>query len=67
MWELKLGSSFDESARYDYPATIDYILKETGQEQLYFIGYSMATTQYLILLAELPEYNRKIRGKSYKD
>ncbi len=54
--------SFDESARYDYPSTIDYILKKTGHEQLFFVGYSMATTQYLILLSELPEYNSKIRA-----
>ena len=57
-----LGSSFDESARYDFPTTIDYILNESGHEQIFFVGYSMATTQYLILLSELPEYNDKIRA-----
>ncbi len=43
-------------------ATIDYILETTGAEQVYFIGYSMATTQYLILLAEVPEYNEQIKA-----
>jgi pimeloyl-ACP methyl ester carboxylesterase len=51
---------FDESSRYDYPATIDHILQQTGHESLYFVGYSMGTTQYLVLLAERPEYNDKI-------
>jgi predicted alpha/beta hydrolase len=54
--------SFDESARFDYPAAVDLILKETGQEELYFVGYSMATTQYLVMLSEVPEYNSKIRA-----
>lgn len=53
---------FHESAIYDYPATIDYILEATNQEDLFFVGYSMATTQYLVLLSELPEYNKKIRA-----
>ena len=53
---------FDESARYDYPATIDYILDQTGQTQLYFAGYSMGTTQYLVMLSLRPEYNAKIKA-----
>lgn len=53
---------FDESARLDYSATIDYILDQTGQSQVYFVGYSMGTTQYLILLSEMPEYNAKIKA-----
>lgn len=53
--------SFEESALHDYPASIDYILNQTQAEQIYFIGYSMGTTQYLILLSERPEYNDKIK------
>ena len=53
---------FEESARFDYPATIDYILEKTGQSQVYFVGYSMGTTQYLVLLSELPHYNEKIKA-----
>ncbi|KAL5017972.1 hypothetical protein ScPMuIL_003694 [Solemya velum] len=29
-----------EMAELDIPATVDYILKETGQDQLYYIGHS---------------------------
>lgn len=54
--------SFDESARYDYPAVIDYVLNSTLAPDLFFVGYSMGATQYLILLSELPEYNTKIKA-----
>ena len=40
--------SWHESAIGDYPATIDYILKTTKQQSLYFIGHSMGGTQYLV-------------------
>ena len=51
-----------DSAIEDYPVTIDYILETTGFENLFFVGYSMGTTQYLILLSERPEYNEKIKA-----
>ena len=50
------------SAVEDYPVTIDYILETTGFENIFFVGYSMGTTQYLILLSERPEYNEKIKA-----
>ena len=52
--------SFDESARLDYPPVIDYILNVTHRQKLQFVGYSMGSTQYPILLSENPEYNEKI-------
>ena len=52
--------SHHDSALDDYPVTIDYILHKTGQNKLFFVGYSMGTTQYLVLLSERPEYNEKI-------
>ncbi|XP_016076211.1 PREDICTED: gastric triacylglycerol lipase [Miniopterus natalensis] len=36
--------SFDEMAKYDLPATIDFILKKTGQEKLHYVGHSQGTT-----------------------
>ncbi len=53
--------SFEESAIYDYPAVIDYVLEYISQPSLSFVGYSLGTTQYLILLSELPEYNDRIK------
>lgn len=32
--------SWYEMAIYDHPRTIDYILSETGNEKLYYIGHS---------------------------
>lgn len=46
---------------YDLPATIDYILQTTGQENMFYIGHSQGTTSFLVLAAEKPEYNTKIR------
>ena len=54
--------NWDTSGHHDYPAMIDYVLDSTGFEDLFFVGYSMGTTQYFVLLSELPEYNDKIRA-----
>lgn len=51
---------FDDSGVYDYKAEVDFILKETGQERIHFVGHSMGCTQFIVFLAELPEYNDKI-------
>ncbi|KAG8180328.1 hypothetical protein JTE90_016362 [Oedothorax gibbosus] len=53
--------SFDENAKYDIPAIIDYILNETKQEQLYYIGHSQGNTAAFALLSENQEYNKKIK------
>ena len=54
--------SHHESALEDYSVSIDYILTKTKAESLFFVGYSMATAQYLMLLSEKPEYNSKIQA-----
>ncbi|MEJ1276465.1 hypothetical protein NN561_007370 [Cricetulus griseus] len=36
--------SFDEMAKYDLPATIDFIVQKTGQEKLHYVGHSQGTT-----------------------
>ncbi|NXU64994.1 LICH hydrolase, partial [Horornis vulcanius] len=36
--------SFDEMAKYDIPASVDFILKKTGQEQVFYVGHSQGTT-----------------------
>lgn len=52
--------SFDEMAKYDLTAIIDYALNATGQEKLYYVGHSQGTTSAFALLSESPEYNKKI-------
>ena len=54
--------SWDDTALRDYPAEIDYILGHTGAPDLYFVGYSMGTSQYFVLLSEMPEYNQKVKA-----
>uniref|UniRef100_A0A663DVL8 Lipase n=1 Tax=Aquila chrysaetos chrysaetos TaxID=223781 RepID=A0A663DVL8_AQUCH len=53
--------SFHEMAIYDLPATINYILQKTGQEQLYYVAYSQGTTTGFIAFSSIPELDRKIK------
>lgn len=46
----------------DLPATIDYILKNTGKPQLHYIGHSDGTTSFFAMAAMKPEMNAKIRS-----
>ena len=39
-----LMTSWQEHALLDLPATVHYILRETGQQQLYYVGHSQGTT-----------------------
>ncbi|XP_033218448.1 lipase 3-like [Belonocnema kinseyi] len=56
-----LGETFyHEIAIYDVANSIDYILHETGQRSLTYIGHSMGTTISFVLLSVRPEYNDKI-------
>jgi lysosomal acid lipase/cholesteryl ester hydrolase len=45
----------------DLPAEIDYILTNTTQKDLCYIGHSMGTTMFYVLMSKKPEYNAKIR------
>mmetsp|Transcript_11111 Transcript_11111/g.23956 ORF Transcript_11111/g.23956 Transcript_11111/m.23956 type:complete len:469 (+) Transcript_11111:194-1600(+) len=53
--------SFDEMARYDLPAELDYIAAKTAQEQVHYIGHSQGTTILLAALASQPELNNRIK------
>lgn len=52
--------SWHEIGVYDIPEIIDYILKETGQKKLHYIGHSQGTTVFFVMCSEKPEYNKKI-------
>ena len=45
----------------DIPAIVDYILSETNQSSLVYVGHSMGTTISYVLLSAKPEYNEKIK------
>lgn len=53
--------SWDEMAKHDIPAVIDYILKTTHHSQLYYIGHSMGTTMFFAGMSVSPEYNKKVK------
>ncbi|XP_063163899.1 putative lysosomal acid lipase/cholesteryl ester hydrolase [Candoia aspera] len=53
--------SFHEMAMYDLPATINFILKKTKQEQLYYVGHSQGSAIGLIAFSAMPELSQKIK------
>ena len=55
-----LMRSWDEMGKYDIPAAVDFILGETKEEKLYYIGHSMGTTMFWVALNEHPSLKDKI-------
>ncbi|XP_010969552.2 lipase member M isoform X2 [Camelus bactrianus] len=53
--------SYDEMARFDLPAVINFILRKTGQEKIYYVGYSQGTTMGFIAFSTMPELAQKIK------
>lgn len=53
--------SFDEMAKYDLPASIDYVLKQTGQQQLHYVGHSQGTMIGFIGFGQSPELGKKVK------
>lgn len=53
--------SHDEMALKDLPAVVNYILKATSQDQIYYVGHSQGTTIAFMAFSRLPELARKIR------
>ena len=46
----------------DIPAMIDYIIEETGEQQIHYAGHSQGTTVYFVMMSQRPEYNTKIKS-----
>ena len=53
--------SFDEMATYDIPAMVNYVLNQTSQPQLFYIGHSQGTMIPFAKLSTDPEFNSKIK------
>ncbi|XP_069668913.1 lipase 3-like isoform X2 [Periplaneta americana] len=53
--------SWHEMGVYDLTAEIDYVLSNTSENSLNYVGHSMGTTMFLVLMSIKPEYNAKIR------
>ncbi|XP_045452688.1 lipase 3-like [Melitaea cinxia] len=52
--------SIDEIATNDVPAIIDYTLKTSEQEKLYYVGHSQGNTAFFAFMAALPHYKEKV-------
>lgn len=50
-----------EIGLFDVPSIIDYILKETQQPQLHYIGYSQGSQVFFAMASERPGYIEKVR------
>ncbi|XP_067409062.1 lipase member M-like isoform X1 [Emydura macquarii macquarii] len=53
--------SFDEMAKFDLPAMINFIMQKTGQEQLYYVGYSQGATIAFIAFSTMPQLAKRIK------
>uniref|UniRef100_A0A2K5C274 Lipase family member J n=1 Tax=Aotus nancymaae TaxID=37293 RepID=A0A2K5C274_AOTNA len=53
--------SFDEMAKYDLPASIDFIVKKTRQEEIFYVGHSQGTTIGSITFATVPKIAERIK------
>ncbi|XP_055976899.1 lipase member J [Sorex fumeus] len=53
--------SFDEMAKYDIPASINFIVNHTKQEEIFYIGHSQGTTIAFITFSTMPKIAEKIK------
>lgn len=53
--------SLDHLIQFDIPCMIDSVLRETGQDQLVYIGHSQGTAQFLTALDVHPDLQNKIK------
>lgn len=53
--------SYDEMAKQDLPALINFIVQKTGQDQMYYVGHSQGTTIGFIAFSTMPELSKRIK------
>jgi len=53
--------SFDEMAKYDLPGMINYVLQNTTQDQLYYVGHSQGTMLIFAGLSENQALQERIK------
>ncbi|XP_003748498.1 lipase member K-like [Galendromus occidentalis] len=59
--EQYVNTSLDDCIFKDLPTTVDFVLEKTNRSDLNIVAYSKGTYVTLGLLANSPEYNRKVR------
>jgi len=53
--------SFEEMAKFDLPASIDFVLKTTNHKDLYYVGHSQGTTIGFIEFGRNKDLSKKIK------
>ena len=51
--------TWDEMARYDLPAQLDFVLEYTEQEDMFYAGHSMGTTTLMAMHKYRPDPGEK--------
>ncbi|KAJ3115203.1 hypothetical protein HDU96_001049 [Phlyctochytrium bullatum] len=52
--------SLDELARYDFPATLDLVRRETGYDKVAFVGHSQGNAQAFLSMLQNPAVGNKL-------
>ena len=60
-YSLKNHYRFDEHAEYDLPAMIDYVLQETQEQQLTYVGYSQGSVMGFAGFSTQPKLAAKVK------
>lgn len=53
--------SFHEMAKYDLPASIDYVLTKTNHTFVHYVGHSQGCTAVMAMLSLYSQYNKKLK------
>ncbi|XP_068957766.1 gastric triacylglycerol lipase-like [Petaurus breviceps papuanus] len=53
--------SYDEMAKYDLPAILDLIKKETQQKKVYYVGHSQGTTIAFAAISNNPNVSESVK------
>ena len=59
--------SFDEMGHHDLPTMLNYVLHLTKQEKLTYIGHSMGTMAFWIMMNSRPWMNAKVQLRKWKE
>ncbi|KAM9273625.1 lipase member M-like [Morus bassanus] len=53
--------SFHEMAVYDLPAMVGFVLRQTGQEKLFYVGHAQGSSLGFIAFSSMPQLAEKIK------
>ncbi|XP_054274931.1 lipase 3-like isoform X2 [Macrosteles quadrilineatus] len=54
--------SLHEMSYYDLPAMLDHITASTGHSRVFYCGYSIGGTLFLMMAASRPQYNTRVQA-----